>query len=79
MLAEEAGVSCSLIRSTEAPGTAIGFSLEVFFDIADALNVDAAELINASMFQDQFKSVKKNQNAFARSTVCTAGFFVHIP
>lgn len=58
-LAEKAGVSRSLISSIEAPGTAIGFSLEVFFDIADALNVDPAELINASMFPDQFKSEKK--------------------
>jgi len=29
-----------------------GFSLEVFFNIADALDVDPAALINASVFPD---------------------------
>ena len=55
-LAEKAGVSRSLISSIEAPGTAVGFSLEVFFNISDALNVSPAELINASLFPDQFRS-----------------------
>ena len=45
-LAEKAGVSRSLISNNEAPGMVRGFSLEVFFDIADALSVDPAELIN---------------------------------
>ena len=53
-LAEKSGVSRSLISSIEAPGTTIGFSLEVFFNLADALNVDPAELINASLFPEQF-------------------------
>jgi transcriptional regulator with XRE-family HTH domain len=52
-LAERAGVSRSLISAIEAPGIANGFSLEVLFDIADALEVDAADLINASLFPDQ--------------------------
>lgn len=52
-LAEKAGISRSLVSSIEAPGLAKGFSLEVFFDIADALNVDPADLINASVFPDQ--------------------------
>ena len=51
-LAEKAGVSRSLISNIEAPGTAKGFSLEVFFDIADALDVDPAVLIQASVFPD---------------------------
>ena len=34
-------------------GIANGFSLEVFFDIADALDVDPADLIRASVFPDQ--------------------------
>jgi transcriptional regulator with XRE-family HTH domain len=55
-LAEKAGVSRSLISSIEAPGIAIGFSLEVFFNIADALQVDPAELINATLFPEQFKT-----------------------
>lgn len=52
-LAEEAGISRSLLSQIEAPNLASGFSLEVFFDIADALDVDPADLINASVFPDQ--------------------------
>ena len=57
-LAEKAGVSRSLISAIEAPGLANGFSLEVFFDIADALEVDPADLINASVFPDQLLKKK---------------------
>ena len=52
-LAEKAGISRSLVSSIEAPGIANGFSLEVFFNIADALEVSPADLINASVFPDQ--------------------------
>ena len=58
-LAEKAGISRSLVSAIEAPGIANGFSLEVFFDIADALEIDPADLINASVFPDQIKSKKK--------------------
>ena len=51
-LAEKAGISRSLVSAIEAPGMANGFSLEVFFDIADVLEVDPADLINASVFPD---------------------------
>lgn len=51
-LAEKAFVSRSLISSIEAPGIATGFSLEVFFNIADALNIEPSDLINASVFPD---------------------------
>lgn len=51
-LAEKAGISRSLVSAIEAPGIAHGFSLEVFFDIADALDVDPADLIEASVFPD---------------------------
>lgn len=58
-LAEKAGISRSLVSAIEAPGIANGFSLEVFFDIADALDVDPADLINASVFPDQvIKKIK---------------------
>ena len=52
-LAEKAGISRSLVSSIEAPGIAKGFSLEVFFDIADALEIDPAALINTTIFPDQ--------------------------
>ena len=52
-LAERANVSRSHISSIEAPGIARPFSLEVFFNIADALEIDPAALINASVFPDK--------------------------
>ena len=52
-LAERANVSRSHISSIEAPGIARPFSLEVFFNIADALEIDPADLINASVFPEK--------------------------
>ena len=52
-LAERANVSRSHISSIEAPGIVRPFSLEVFFNIADALEIDPADLINASVFPDK--------------------------
>ncbi len=52
-LAEKANVSRSHISSIEAPGIVRPFSLEVFFNIADALDIDPADLINASVFPDK--------------------------
>ena len=52
-LAERANVSRSHISSIEAPGIARPFSLEVFFNIADALEIDPTDLINASVFPDK--------------------------
>ncbi len=57
-LAEKANVSRSHISSIEAPGIVRPFSLEVFFNIADALNVAPENLIKASVFPDQ---VLRNQ------------------
>lgn len=52
-LAERANISRSHLSSIEAPGIARPFSLEVFFNIADALDIDPADLINASVFPDK--------------------------
>jgi transcriptional regulator with XRE-family HTH domain len=57
-LAEKAGISRSLLSVIEAPGIAKSFSLEVFYDIADALDVDPADLITASVFPDRI--INKN-------------------
>ena len=51
-LAEKANISRSHLSAIEAPGMVRGFSLEVFYNIADALEVDPAGLINASLFSD---------------------------
>ena len=59
-LAEKANVSRSHISSIEAPGIARPFSLEVFFNIADALEIDPADLISASVFPDKIISSRKD-------------------
>ena len=59
-LAEKAKVSRSHISSIEAPNIIRPFSLEVFFNIADALEVDPGDRINASMFSDQMINKRKN-------------------
>ncbi len=51
-LAEKSNISRSLLSSIEAPGIAAGFSLEAFFNIADALDINPADLIKASAFPD---------------------------
>lgn len=58
-LAELAHVSRSHISAIEAPGIAHPFSLEVFFNIADALNIEPADLIRASVFPDNVISTKR--------------------
>jgi len=58
-LAEKANVSRSHISSIEAPGIVRPFSLEVLFNIADALEVDPAELLSMSVFPD--KVLNKNK------------------
>ena len=52
-LADKVGISRSHLGIIEAPGMANDFSLEVFMDIAHALEVDPAELMNASVLPDQ--------------------------
>lgn len=52
-LAEKANLSRSHLSAIEAPGIVRPFSLEVFYNIADALEIDPADLINASVFPDQ--------------------------
>lgn len=58
-LAEESGVSRSHISAIEAPGMVRPFSLEVFFNIADALEIDPADLIDAAVFPDKILKNKK--------------------
>ncbi len=58
-LAEQAGISRTLLSNIEAPGMAYSFSLDVFFRLADALEVDPADLINAAVFPDKILKGKK--------------------
>ena len=57
-LAEKANISRSHLSAIEAPGMVRAFSMEVFYNIADALEVEPAELIQASVFPDTV--LKKN-------------------
>ncbi len=57
-LAEKANVSRSLISTIEAPGIAHSFSMEAFFDIADALDVAPEDLLKASVLPDSILNKK---------------------
>lgn len=57
-LAERAGISRGLLSSIEAPNVVKSFSLEVLFDIAEALDMDAVELLNYATFPEQLKYPK---------------------
>lgn len=59
-LAEKANLSRSHISVIEAPGIVRPFSLEVLFNIADALDIDAADLLNASKFPDKLIGSKND-------------------
>ena len=59
-LAEKANISRSFLSSIEAPGIVRPFSLEVFYNIADALEIEPADLLRASMFPDQIRTDSKN-------------------
>ena len=50
-LAEKANISRSHLSSIEAPNIIRPFSLEVFYNIADALGVEPGELLSASFPQ----------------------------
>lgn len=54
-LAEKANISRSHLSAIEAPRLVRPFSLEVFYNIADALEIDPADLITASVFPENIK------------------------
>lgn len=51
-LAEKANISRSLLSNIEAPNMAYSFSLDVFYNIADALEISPEDLIKAAVFPD---------------------------
>lgn len=58
-LADKANISRSHLSSIEAPNIIRPFSLEVFFNIADALEIEPSDLINASIFSDSIINKSK--------------------
>lgn len=63
-LAAEAKISRSLLGLIEAPNIAHCFSLEVFFDLADALDISPTDLIEASVSPSKiiYKNREKPKN-----------------
>lgn len=57
-LADKAGISRSTLSVIEAPNAAHNFSMEMFFDIADALEITPVDLLNASVFPDNIINKK---------------------
>ncbi len=57
-LADKAGISRTQLSCIEAPGLAYSFSMDSFFNIADALEVDPADLISAAAFPDKLLKSK---------------------
>lgn len=57
-LAEKAQISRSHLSSIEAPNIVRPFSLEVLYNISDALDVEPGDLLNASSFPDQLLNRK---------------------
>ena len=51
-LAERANISRSHLSAIEAPNMVRAFSLDIFFNIADALEIDPSDLIKGKLFQD---------------------------
>ncbi len=58
-LAYKMDISRSHLSAIEAPGTAYGFSLDVFFNLADALEIDPAELLIRAGIIDKITRKKK--------------------
>lgn len=57
-LAEKANISRSHLSAIEAPNMLRAFSMESFFNIADALNVSPDELVKIALLQDQILNRK---------------------
>ena len=58
LLAEKAGMSRSHLSAIEAPNIVRPFSLEILFNIADALDVEPGDLLNTSLFPDKILNNK---------------------
>ena len=52
LLAEKAGLSRSYLSAIEAPNIVRPFSLEILYNISDALDVEPGDLLNSSLFSD---------------------------
>ena len=60
-LAEKADISRSHLSAIEAPNMVRGFSMDSFLNICDALEINPAELINASMIPERILGDKSEK------------------
>jgi len=60
-LAEKADISRSHLSAIEAPNMVRGFSMDSFLNICGALDIDPAELINASMVPERILGDKSGK------------------
>ena len=60
-LAEKADISRSHLSAIEVPNMVRGFSMDSFLNICDALDIDPAELINASMVPERILGDKSGK------------------
>lgn len=59
LLAEKAMMSRSHLSAIEAPNIVRPFSVEILFNISDALGVEPSELLGMSVIPDSILSKKK--------------------
>lgn len=60
-LAEKAKISRSHLSSIEAPNIIRPFSLEVLYNLADALNINAGDLLNSTLPFDKIQKYAKKR------------------
>jgi transcriptional regulator with XRE-family HTH domain len=60
-LAEKANISRSHLSSIEAPNIIRPFSLEVLYNLADALNINAGDLLNSTLPFDKIQKCTKKR------------------
>lgn len=51
-LAEKAGISRSFLSTIEAPSLVQSFSIDILYNISDALDIDPGDLINGDIYKD---------------------------
>lgn len=61
-LAERSGVSRTHISNIEAPNVIKAFSLDILYRIADALDVEAHDILKAATYPDEIIKNHKEKN-----------------
>ena len=51
-LAEKAGISRSFLSTIEAPSLVQSFSIDILYNLYDALDIDPGDLINGDIYKD---------------------------